>query len=51
MNNTYKPRQEPPKGLVNLRNSKHSTLTLCTNCNCKRYGPCGCEKKGEKKAS
>jgi hypothetical protein len=34
------------KGLKQMRGK--GELTHCSNCNCSRYAPCGCQ-KGEKK--
>ena len=40
------------KGLTALRQSYNPNIkssevqpTLCSNCNCKRYSPCGCSRK------
>lgn len=44
-------KKETPKGLTNLRANKGAKRVMCDNCKCERYGPCGCERKGEKKAS
>ncbi len=41
-------KKETPKGLKNLRADKNAKRVYCPNCKCERYGPCGCQKKGEK---
>lgn len=40
--------RETIKGLTNLRASKGAVKVRCSNCNCERFGACGCQKKGEK---